>query len=443
MFLNLAQLYETQQPQGRHSVLTLPAIQLARWLDEVWADARLPGQLGNSADTLRHIRRATGHPDAIVGRAGHGIAPSGLDPGLSLTPDPADYPVGVSPFTLGRGPVGSPDPSTQNGAPFAVDHLIYAYLIEATGAFDILAEIGRRLVAGESLGRLGPASIVWLENTEQLFFRDPPLFSVAGVVSQWRPSGAGGRRNVYWRMFGMDLPHQMPSGWPDTVSPDTWKRNAGPGVNTDFVTKTTELFRQVWLGLENANNNIGPNAADPNYMALLCQALGDMLRDRRQNGLLAREEYVFVSTMAWFDLTLQNNIGGNQIDAPIVQDLQARGAAPEQRLNALAQKVGMKPAPRARELFQLARPLSQLMRQIENGDYNNDLAAETLFRPASALTADMRRIVNLWQSATGQRVKDRPIGTGPGTAHPAQPLRTPTPAVAGSVPSTNGSGGES
>jgi hypothetical protein len=322
------------------------------------------------------------------------------------------------------------------------DHLIYAYLIEATGAFDILAEVGRRLVSGESLGRITSASMVWLHNTEQLFFREPPLFSVTGVVSQWRPSGGAGRRNLYWRMFGMDLPHQMPGGWSDAVPPDAWKKNAAPGVNTDFVTKLTELFRQVWLGLENANNAIGPNAADPNYMALLCRALGDMLRDRRQNGVLAREEMVYTAMMSWFDLTLQDNVGGTEVDSPIVRDLQSRGASPEQRLYGLAEKVGMKPAPQAREMFQLARPLSQLLRQIENRDYDTETAAETMFKPVSAVTAEMRRIINLWQSATGQRVKDRPVGTGPGTSTPAQPLRIPVPVTAG-APSSNGSGGGS
>lgn len=439
MFMNLAQMYQGEL-EGRHSVLTLPAVQLARWLDEVWTQAQLPAELGNTAKELDSLRRVTGLPDAAAGSAAHGVDPSGLDPGLGLTENPPGSSLRVSAYTLGTGPLERPSQANPAvNVPFMWDHLIYSYLIEATGVVDILAEIGRRLVSGESLGRISPASIVWLQNTEQLFFRDPPLFSVTGVVSQWRPSGGAGRRNLYWRMFGMDLPHQMPPGWSQTVAADAWKKNAGPGVNSDFVTKLTELFRQVWLGLENANNSAGPNAADSNYMALLCQALGDMLRDRRQNGILAREEMVYTAMMSWFDLTLQDNEGGPEIDAPIVRDLQSRGTSPEQRLSGLAEKVGMKPAPRARELFQLARPLSQLLRQIENRDYDDESVARTLYTPDSVVTADMRRIINLWQSATGQRVKDRPVGTGPGTSAPAQPLRVPAPAAAGATAS-NGSG---
>ena len=435
MFLNLAILYEGE-PQGQHTVLTLPAIQLSRWLDEIWAEVGLPSQL-NDPDglLLGRARDFLRHPSGVAAGAAHGIEPSGLDEGLPSGPP--------APFTLTRGPVDRPDPTNPANPriPLFWDHLMYGYLIEATGAFDVVAEVGRRLVCGESLGRLSPESIAWLRNTEELLFRDPPLFSIGGIVSEWRPSAATSRRNAYWRMFGMDLPHQVPAGWRQSAPPESWKLHAGPGVNTDFTEKLTELFRQVWLGLENANNQIGANAADPQYIALLCQALGDMLRDRRQGGILAREEFAYVTMMSWVDLTLQSNLAAPTVtvepDAPIIRDLQARGAAPEQRLNALAQKVGMKPAPRARELFQLARPLSQFLRQIENRDYDAATPAETLFRPTSALTDEMRRIINLWQSATGQRIKDRPIGTGAGVPGSAQPLRTPTPT--GAPASSNGS----
>jgi hypothetical protein len=38
----------------------------------------------------------------------------------------------------------------------------------------------------------------------------------------------------------------------------------------------------------------------------------------------------------------------------------------------------------------------------------------------------MNNIINNWQSATGERVKDRPPGTV-AAARPAQPLRVPSP----------------
>jgi hypothetical protein len=40
----------------------------------------------------------------------------------------------------------------------------------------------------------------------ELFFRDPPLYSITGVTSEMRPHARVARRNAYWRMFGFDLP---------------------------------------------------------------------------------------------------------------------------------------------------------------------------------------------------------------------------------------------
>ena len=69
----------------------------------------------------------------------------------------------------------------------------------------------RRLVIGETLGKLSVESHQWLRTTEELFFRDPPLFSIAGIVSEARPQARVNRRNAYWRMFGFDLPHPLPA----------------------------------------------------------------------------------------------------------------------------------------------------------------------------------------------------------------------------------------
>ena len=72
---------------------------------------------------------------------------------------------------VARGAVGPLQPP--GCGPSVWDHLIYAYLVESTGALDVFAEVARRLVAGETLGVLRRESIVWLRNTEELFFRDP------------------------------------------------------------------------------------------------------------------------------------------------------------------------------------------------------------------------------------------------------------------------------
>jgi hypothetical protein len=74
--------------------------------------------------------------------------------------------------------------------------------------------------------------------------------------------------------------------------------------------------------------------------------------------------------------------------------------------------------------------MSALLRAIEAGLFDLGTDAETLYLPITgneAVVEDMNRIIDLWQSATGDRVKDRPTGQA------AQPLRLPTPAPASAV----------
>ena len=188
-------------------------------------------------------------------------------------------------------------------------------------------------------------------------------------------------------------------------------------MNTTFREKWAELLRQTWLGYENRTNFVGTNATDEAYVLMLCDSLRDMLNMRRQGGLLSREEFTSVAVMSWFELTLS-------ADTPIVVALQAQATTPEDRLALVAQRVGMAPAPRSRELFRLAPLISPVLRIIETGVINTPPLAATLYAPGTALATAMNDIVDLWQSATGERVKDRPAGNVV-TTGPAQPLRIP------------------
>lgn len=406
MFLNLAQSF---QAAGRppEDVFLVHPLQLHRVVEEAWAMAgAVPVLTGGGAPQAPFLGSTT-----IVGDldlptqpgAPPFLAPSGLDP---ANPDQWTEQLG------------------QVGPNLIWHHLMYAYLIESTGAFEIFTEVVKRLVIGESFGELQGASVRWLRTTEELFFRDPPLFSVAGVVSELRPHGRINRRNAYWRMFGLDLPHPGPST--PGASTEPWKAGLGGAYNADFRAKWTELLRQVWLGLENRNNASGANATDASYVVLLCQALRDMMHNRRRGGMLAREEFTYVTALSWFHLTILS-------DTPIIADLKAQGASPDARLANVASRVGMKAAARTRELELLSEKVSAVLRAIELNLFDTETAAEALYTPPSILTSDMNQIIDLWQSATGDRIK----GQTPATfAAAPQPLRAPTPAGV----SSNGSG---
>jgi hypothetical protein len=405
VFLNLAQAFAAQG-QPRETVFRVHPLQLVRWLDEAWsAAANVPPITGATQPLLGsasivddlELPDQPNPPPLLV--------PSGIDPGVG----------NVDRWTEIIGP------QAVSGSPGMIwHHLIYAYLVESTGAFEVFAEVVKQLVNGEGLGTLQPPSIRWLRSTEDLFFRDPPPYSISSVISELRPYARINRRQTFWRMFGFDLPHPMPGGVPGSMSSEVWKQAPGIVANTDFRSKWTELLRQVWIGLEYETATTSANPTDASYIALLCKTLEDMMNNRRRSGLLAREELAYVSTLSWFDLTLE-------ADTSIVVDLKANGTSPDERLSKLAARVGMQPAARARELLQLAQPVATLMRSIELGLFSTAAQASALFAGNTPLTQDMRDIINLWQSATGDRVKDRPVGQPQPVE--TQPLRIPKPAA--------------
>jgi hypothetical protein len=433
MFRSLANLFAAAQ-KDRNDVFLVHPLQLSRWLDEAWSvQGTVP-----SFDPDKEGKPPFLGSDDIV---------EVLD---LPDPFPAD---GQAPVPSGLDPL---DKDTFNNKvfkfaspPLVPDHLAYAWVIESTGVVEIMAEVVRRLVVGETLETLSAAGTKWLRATEELFFRDPPLFSICGLLSEVRPQDRINRLNAYWRMFAMELPHQIPGRYarPHVDGAQPWRADTG-SVNTDFREKWAELLRQIWLGIENQNNGIGPNAADAEFIAFLAEAIRDMLGMRRRGGALAREEFCFVTTMSWFHLTLES-------DTPIVVDLKAQGTSAADRLAKIGQRVGMAPAARSRELFELSDLMSAFLRTIELGLFDTGDQAKTLFLRFGAndkLVSDVNRIIDLWQSATGERVKDRPVGnvvrgvsrpsgpTAPAVSTSSQPVRLPTPSPSPtSVPAGNGS----
>ena len=407
MFTQLANEFGNK-PEQQNLVFLISSPQLSRWLDESWeAGGRIPPILTNNntepflGDTavVANHKLPLGFPP-----------PSGID--LVVPPDSEKF-------------TNAPGPTGKVGLPLIWHHLVYAYLIESTGVFEIFAEVVRRLLVGETLVTLSSASNQWLRATEDLFFKDPPLYAINGVVSQVRPHARINRRNAYWRMFGMDLPHQIPPRW-GSSSDSQWKSDVGAGVNTDFREKWTELLRQVWLGIEHGTNTSGSKPTDPTFLVLLCEALRDMMNNRRRSGQLAREELSCVNTMGWFHLTVNTN-------TPIVEDLKAVASSPADRLAAIGQRVGMKPAARSRELLQLAEPMSRILRAIELRTFDTPGAAEQLFKDPT-ISRDMTNLIDNWQSATGERVKGQAVVAFPGGAQSGQPLRVPIPARSNGAP---------
>jgi hypothetical protein len=415
------------------TVFATHPIQLSRWIEEIWAGGGLavwpvfpgnqqPVPLGDNTTVLR-LQLPDGLRDQTL-RSGVHPVPRPLPPPL---PPPLTPPIFEPPPALGV-----------NLGPLPWDHLIYAYLVESTGVVEILGEVARRYVMGETLSTPDIDTLVWVRMTEELFFRDPPLFHIGGLVSQLRPDAQINRRNAYWRMFGCDLPHPARGA----IEGQPWKRDTGSAANVRFLELWNELLRQVWLGIENDRNSAGANPTDANYIGYLCQTLGELLRLRRRGGMLAREEFAYVTLLSWFHLTVE-------FDTAVVKTLRAGGDTvggnPADRLTAIGAHVGITPPRQARELFELADLLSPLLWLIELDQFSSPQTAELLyssFGGANRVVQDtMLRIIDLWQSATGARVKDLAVTvrrTPSATTQAVQPTRLPAGATAAAL-SPNGS----
>jgi hypothetical protein len=275
------------------------------------------------------------------------------------------------------------------------DHLIYAYMIENTRIYEIFGRVVHEFLHGEKLGVPRPATQAWLRSTEELFYRDPPPFSITTLSSHIRPDLRASRRNAYYRMFGMDLNHGQENG-------QEYPYVKVQKANTEFVSTFQELLREVWVGYTYRSTSNSANPTDDAKIARLAHALHDMLITRRQNGNLAREEFFYVAMMSWFHLTVES-------DLPIIEDLRATGASPEQRLFKIAQEVGLPAHAMSRDFFEMADEISQVLIAIETGTLNTPGAARAFYDPSAGNTlADlMISVITHWSSVSREDPKVR------------------------------------
>jgi hypothetical protein len=278
------------------------------------------------------------------------------------------------------------------------DHLIYAYMVENTRVYEIFRRVVHEFLHGEKLG--APTTVnspAWLRATEELFFRDPPPFSITNVAGHLRSDLRASRRNAYQRMFGMELNHGA-----DNNSPYPFVR--ADAANNEFVSTFEELLREVWVGFTNRTTTSGANPTDDAKIFELATKLRDMLVTRRLGGNLSREEFFFVATMSWFHLTVDNN------NLDIIQDLRAQAANEEQRLFKIAQMVGLPAHGLSRSYFQIAQPMSDVLTLIETGALNNPAAVRAFYDPAlGALSGVMNTLIMHWSLITGRDMKARKV----------------------------------
>lgn len=268
-------------------------------------------------------------------------------------------------------------------------HLVYAYMIENTNAFEIFSRVVAAYANGETLPPITPATHRWLRVTEELFLTNWRQHSILTLASNVRLDLTAIRRNAYYRMLGMDLNHGSDDGRP-------YPFHKAQAANRDFPPLFEELLREAWKGNMNRINLVGPNATDDAAIRLLVQRIQEMLNSRRLGGWLSREEFDAVAMASWFHLTLEENTA-------IVEDLGANASSAAERLRSIGARVGMPPHSRADAYFRMAEPISRIVLDIENQAILAT-GVDALYRGVYA--NDMLEIITQWSIAAGRDIKE-------------------------------------
>jgi len=306
------------------------------------------------------------------------------------------------------------------------DHIIYAYMIENTRAFEIFDRVLREYEAGERFETPDEETALWLRATEALFYRDLFGGSIASLTSWLRPDLRATRRNTYYRLLGVDLNHGLDGN-------RSYQFDKPAASNRDFVATFEAFLYEVWRGVLNASNGIGPNETDNAAIANHVRRLRDMLLVRRLHGNLLREEFWATVTMSWLHLTLFEN-------TPVVVALKADAESLGERLRKIGTRVGIPSHSRADNYFTMAFEISGLLSYLEaNANTENPTFAPGFYIAGGGgappnLAADIRTIITHWSGATGRDIKALRVSSATSTpllVRDRSPREQPLPGRAG------------
>jgi hypothetical protein len=268
-------------------------------------------------------------------------------------------------------------------------HISYAYLLECTRITEIMRQVVYEYAHGERLPLPQDPTRRWARVTEELFFSARPG-SLLSLTSHVRPDAEAIRRNAYYRLLGSDLVTGSADGRPyPYVKPEA--------ANRDFSTMFEALMIEAWRGYVNLTNFNNENLTDDDAIATLARRLGEMLRSRRLNGALNREEFSAVALLSWCHLTIEDNTA-------VVLQLDASAGGISDRLRRIGSLVGVASHSLSDSFIQLAEPVSNILTVIETAaTLGVAIPAGTFY--AGFLQPDMLNVVTHWSTVSGRNLK--------------------------------------
>jgi hypothetical protein len=276
------------------------------------------------------------------------------------------------------------------------DHVIYAYMIEKTGIFDIFRKVSELYQSGEQLPAPGPESQRFWASANSLIFSSPPPMTVRNISGP-HPDEEAQRMALYQRMLGLDLLDAAEIRQIHPYKPPV-------GSNVDFRANFEAFFRETWRGIANSRR-VGA-ANDTNYVTIASRAkwIHNEMRARRRHENLLREEFRVVSVMSLLELAVS-------FDSSVVRDLNARADSRGERLSLIAKQVGIAAHPKSNALFEISVALSRLLQLIERGAFNEVRQAEMLCTsPQSRVYRDLvEDVIGLYGDAMDEDLTAPPV----------------------------------
>ena len=167
MFRRLAQ----NVTNGAQDLVRLHPAELIGLLEMAW-DLRMNQTTGTPVPEPGHPFHRSDIPGLAIPRA---VLPGVVrhPPSTEATTQAGDP--DVTKFTGQLQSLANPNDKLQG---IQWDHIIYAFMVENTRIYEIFRRVVDELVSGEKLGIPSIDTQLWLRNTEELFFRDPPPISI-------------------------------------------------------------------------------------------------------------------------------------------------------------------------------------------------------------------------------------------------------------------------
>lgn len=271
-----------------------------------------------------------------------------------------------------------------------VKHLIYAYMIENTRIYDIINKVIYEFLYDEKLSIPKENAKEWLELTETILYKEAFPSLLYPFKSLCRPDSQETRNNSYYRLFGMMLGHKKVKDKPLIA-------------NTKFVTVFEEFLYEVRQAINNVNNQSGENQTDKATIESLVKQLKYMLNDRKNMKNLDKQELYFTAAMSWLDLSLS-------YDLPLIVEMNAEANTQADRLRIISEKVKENIHTKAYNLFELAKPLSDVLLYIESFDTENENDQVEVFydqnNVGKSFKKSLETIIHHWSIATGRDIKN-------------------------------------